>query len=964
MKDGKIRKMSQIIADIYEIDQKIGSGGGGIVYLGRHLRLQKLVVLKADRRTLNTKQEALRREVDMLKNLSHSYIPQVYDFVQENGVVYTVMDYIEGESLDKVLKRGEKIAQPDVIRWGCQLLEALDYLHNIPPHGILHGDIKPANIMRRPNGDVCLIDFNIALALNEDGAVKVGFSRGYASPEHYGIEYGSRDYSLRKNTNTETDVTVVDDEADEKTVCDTVPDSFPSVSETKSKNGILLDARSDIYSLGATLYHLLSGRKPAQNAEDVKPLDESECSPAVSEIIRKSMEPNPDDRYQTAQEMLDAFLMLAWNDPRAKKLRTQKKAATAAIILMAVLGGGCTFIGLNQQGQQQKALADAAYSSELLQNGDVLGAVEKVLSVIPKKTGIFTAPIVPQAQLALTDALGVYQLKDGFDAKQTIELPANPFDMNLSPDGKKIAVVYGYEAAVYNLEDGKLLKTFPIQQSALADCVFVDDNTVVYASDKGITAYALDKDKELWTGETATMITVSADKETVAAVNRDKNYAVIYDSFTGEQREKCSFGEKKMYVASNDIFADPKDSIFALDKNGTHLAVSFSDGGLMIFNLKEREQSLDIYDSSEYAHFNGGFFGDYFAFTAGKGTAYIFQLVDIKNGVSLGEYQSQDTLSLQVDENGIYLAEQNLLVCMNEQLEQTEAAYTDNVNITSFAIGENGVLVTLDDNSYAIYDNGANKTDSGSGEQTFDFALLGEKYAVVAGRDVPALRVLQQKDYGDKNLFSYDVGYAHDEARISGDGKTAMLFGINGFRIYDRNGNLINETQLEDSADIYDEQYRKEDVSYLEVMWYDGTIRKYNAADGSLLEEEKTNQPEKDLYEEFYTDAYKISSSLHEAPQVYDKKTNKFIKSLEKEDYLTYVTQEGDYIITEYINTEGERYGLLLDKNLETIAYLPDMCDISDNHIIFDYGSGELRESEIYRLSDLIEMAQKMTEQK
>ena len=103
--------MSQIIADIYEIDGKIGSGGGGIVYLGRHLRLQKPVVLKADKRTLNTKREALRREVDMLKNLSHSYIPQVYDFVQDNGVVYTVMDYIEGESLDKVLKRGEKIAQ-------------------------------------------------------------------------------------------------------------------------------------------------------------------------------------------------------------------------------------------------------------------------------------------------------------------------------------------------------------------------------------------------------------------------------------------------------------------------------------------------------------------------------------------------------------------------------------------------------------------------------------------------------------------------------------------------------------------------------------------------------------------------------------------------------------------------------------------------------------------------------------
>ena len=72
--------MSQIIAGIYEIQRQIGSGGGGIVYLGRHLRLEKQVVLKADRRTLDTRPEVLRREVDMLKGLSHRYIPQVYDF--------------------------------------------------------------------------------------------------------------------------------------------------------------------------------------------------------------------------------------------------------------------------------------------------------------------------------------------------------------------------------------------------------------------------------------------------------------------------------------------------------------------------------------------------------------------------------------------------------------------------------------------------------------------------------------------------------------------------------------------------------------------------------------------------------------------------------------------------------------------------------------------------------------------
>ena len=140
--------MGEIIAGLYEIEEKIGSGGAGIVYAGRHIRLNKKVVLKADKRKLNIPIESLRREVDLLKELSHTNIPQVYDFVQHEGTVYTVMDYIEGESLDRLIKRGERRPQREVIRWLCQLLDALIYLHSRPPYGILHGDIKPANIMK------------------------------------------------------------------------------------------------------------------------------------------------------------------------------------------------------------------------------------------------------------------------------------------------------------------------------------------------------------------------------------------------------------------------------------------------------------------------------------------------------------------------------------------------------------------------------------------------------------------------------------------------------------------------------------------------------------------------------------------------------------------------------------------------------------------------------------------------
>ncbi len=106
--------MAEIIAGTYQIIRKIGSGGGGNVFLAYHQRLNKNVVLKADKRQMSTRPELLRIEVDVLKHLSHTYIPQVYDFFVENETVYTVMDYIEGGSFDKLLNREERFSQAQV----------------------------------------------------------------------------------------------------------------------------------------------------------------------------------------------------------------------------------------------------------------------------------------------------------------------------------------------------------------------------------------------------------------------------------------------------------------------------------------------------------------------------------------------------------------------------------------------------------------------------------------------------------------------------------------------------------------------------------------------------------------------------------------------------------------------------------------------------------------------------------
>lgn len=983
------KRMAQVIAGLYEIQEKIGAGGGGVVYLGRHLRLEKQVVLKADKRRLSTGTEALRREVNVLKDLSHTYIPQVYDFVQEDGVVYTVMDFIEGESLDKLIARKQFPAQPQVIQWACQLLEALGYLHGRPPFGILHGDIKPANIMLRPQGDVCLIDFNIALALGEDGAVKVGYSRGYASPEHYGSDYissnrpaavGPVSYASTGNSSADADATVTDRDSDETEVIDsgeTLTDNSSAgynqaassssgknaPQENKEKRRIKLDVRSDIYSLGATLYHLLSGKRPANDAEEVIPLGADVCSPAVSAIISKSMAPDPKMRYQTADEMLSAFLTLHKRDPRVVRYKRRIAVITATLSAVFLMGGVCSFIGLKQMEQIQAALTMAEYSADALADGDVYGAVSLARQAIPSGQSILDGPVTAQAQKALTDALGVYDLSDGFKSLGALELPAEPFNIALSPEGSRFAVVYAYEAAVYNMEDRQCITVLPMQNSALSDVVFTDEAHIVYAGENGVTAYDLDAQEVMWTGETATTLAVSADGCIAAAVNRDEDHAVIYRVSDSTKLAECSFDGLYMQVAANDIFANPNDDIFALNEDGSLLAVSFYNGALMLFDWEQPAESIIVYDESDYRHFEGGFHGRYFAYAAQGNGESQFGLIDTTEAVYKGGYSSQDGILLKADEKGIYLADGNLLVSLKtdeeSSMEEQEIAYTGSANIIAFSIGEGCVMAATDDNSFSFYDAGANLSSTEACSGNCDFVELTKEYAIVGNRNEPFLRLLKLENHEEAQLLSYDARYNHEEARISQDGRNAMLFDYQGFCIYDMEGSFLVQVALPDSKNIYDEQFVKsEGGSWLEVIWYDGTIRRYDAADGSLLSEESGEAPDKDLYEEFYTRQYKIVSSLHAAPEAYDLKTGKLAAVLEKDSFLTYVTEVGEYIITEYISASGERYGLLLNQDLETLAYLPNLCDVMGDTLVFDYESGNLRQSCLYSLQELMALGE------
>jgi serine/threonine protein kinase len=264
-----ILERGTLLNNRYKIVEILGQGGMGSVYRAVDENLGVEVAVKDNLFTTEEYARQFRREAVILANLRHANLPRVTDhFVMEGQGQYLVMDYIEGEDLRQRMERVGVIPEEEVITIGAAVCDALAYLGSRQPP-IIHRDIKPGNVKITPHGLIFLVDFGLAKTMRGSQATTTGaraMTPGYSPPEQYGTAR--------------------------------------------------TDQRSDIFSLGATLYAALTGATPedalarAMDQADLTPIRKHNprISRRLATVIEKALEVRPDDRYQTAEDFKQALL--------------------------------------------------------------------------------------------------------------------------------------------------------------------------------------------------------------------------------------------------------------------------------------------------------------------------------------------------------------------------------------------------------------------------------------------------------------------------------------------------------------------------------------------------------------------------------------------------------------------------------------------------------------------------------
>ncbi|MEI2691323.1 MAG: bifunctional serine/threonine-protein kinase/formylglycine-generating enzyme family protein [Anaerolineae bacterium] len=310
--------IGQTLQNRYRILSLLGQGGMGAVYLAEDLRLpgrrcaikENVPDPQASPQVLAQLRQQFLAEASILAQLDHPSLPKVSDYFTVGGNEYLVMDFVAGENLQSVLDRWlqqhrQPLPERAVLPWFDQVLDALTYLHSQQPYAIIHRDIKPGNIILTPQGKVKLVDFGLVKLLDPLRPGTATVVKGMGTPEYAALEqHGQAAYGHT-------------------------------------------DARTDIYALGATLYHLLTGAAPPDAVQlAVKPgslTPPRQANPALSAAsetaILKALKTQPDQRFQSAAEMRTALPASGGQQPPPAppwRQRVSGKGAAAGVALVSI----------------------------------------------------------------------------------------------------------------------------------------------------------------------------------------------------------------------------------------------------------------------------------------------------------------------------------------------------------------------------------------------------------------------------------------------------------------------------------------------------------------------------------------------------------------------------------------------------------------------------------------------------
>lgn len=339
-------EIGSVIAGKYEILTEIGHGGMSVVYLAMDTHLNKQWAVKEIRKKGNGRNDevivnSLLAEANMMKRLDHPSLPRIVDIIDNGVTIFVVMDYIEGESLDKIL--AEYGAQPEelVVGWAKQLCDALSYLHSQKPP-IIYRDMKPANVMLKPEGNIKIIDFGIAREYKEQNLADTTVlgTKGYAPPEQYSGQ---------------------------------------------------TDARSDIFALGMTMHHLLTGIDP-RTGEAYAPVRmwNPEVSEGVEMIIDKCVQPAPENRYQNCQDLLydlEHPELITRDYKKKQKIKLNSFVASIVLAIVCVISGVvCNRVSVNMNNGDYEVLVSTSTASSL---DEKISNYKKAIDIYPMRTDAY-----------------------------------------------------------------------------------------------------------------------------------------------------------------------------------------------------------------------------------------------------------------------------------------------------------------------------------------------------------------------------------------------------------------------------------------------------------------------------------------------------------------------------------------------------------------------------------------------